>query len=126
MAPSGSLSTVKVTYFDNEAVRRAVDEYARALSERHPELEEVILFGSLVRGTAVPGSDVDLMLILSGSDRPFRERIPEFLPGNFPVGVDVFPYRRDEIERMKTDGNAFVLAAIREGATVFRRNRSGG
>ena len=115
------MSTVKITYFDSEAVWRAVDEYVRTLAARYPELEEVTVFGSLVRGTAVPGSDVDLMIVLSASDRPFLGRISEFLPSGFPVGVDVFPYTRDEIERMRAAGNPLVLNAIREGVVIYRR-----
>lgn len=118
-----SLSTVSVTYFDREGVRRAVDEHVRALAARHPELEEAILFGSVARGTPVPGSDVDLLLVLSESDRPFRDRIPLFLPGAFPVGVDVFPYTRAELTRMTAEGNRFVLDALRDGIPVFRRTR---
>lgn len=115
------MSTVKVTYFDRAAVRRAVDEHVRALAASHPELDEVILFGSVATGMPVPGSDVDLLLILSSSERSFLDRIPAFLPTGFPVAVDVFPYTRDEIERMKRDNNGFILGALREGVTVFRR-----
>lgn len=115
------MSTVSVTYFDREAVRRAVDEHVRHLTARHPELEEVILFGSVARGTAVPGSDVDLLVVLSACDRPFLERIPLFLPSRFPVGVDVFPYTREELERMEAEANPLVLDARRHGIVVFRR-----
>jgi predicted nucleotidyltransferase len=124
MPPSGSLSTVNVTYFDREGVRRAVAEYVHVLAARHAELEEVVLFGSLASGTPVPGSDVDLLLILGSADRPFRERIPLFLPGRFPVGVDVFPYTRSEIERMRREGNPLVLRMLRDGLTIFRRNQA--
>ncbi len=103
-------------------MRRAVDEHVRTLAARCPELEEAILFGSLVRGTAVPGSDVDLLLVLTASDRSFVDRIPAFLPSHFPVGVDVFPYTRVELERMKAEGNSFVLAALRDGVSLFRRS----
>jgi predicted nucleotidyltransferase len=99
-----------------------VDEHVRTLAARHPELEEVILFGSLVRGTPVPGSDVDLLLILTNSDRAFLDRIPTFLPGRFPAGVDVFPYTRAEIDRMRAEGNRLILEALRDGITVFRRS----
>jgi predicted nucleotidyltransferase len=55
-------------------------------------VKRVILFGSLVRGEAVLGSDVDLIVVLSGSDLPYLQRIPQYMPSYFPVGVDVFPY----------------------------------
>jgi uncharacterized protein len=116
-----SSSTVAVTYFDKAGVRKATEGLARDLAARHPEVEEVILFGSVAWGTPVPGSDVDLMLVLSGSARPFPDRIGRYVPTGFPVGVDVFPYTRAEIARMRADGNLLVLDALRRGVTLFRR-----
>lgn len=115
------MSTVKITYFDKDAVWRALDEYVRTLPARHPEVEEIIVFGSLVTGTPVPGSDVDLLIVLTRSERHFLDRIPALLPSGFPVGVDVFPYTRDELERMKHEGNHFVLGALRDGRILFSR-----
>jgi predicted nucleotidyltransferase len=116
------LNTVGVTWFDSEAVRRALDAYVTSLVRAHPEVDEVILFGSLVKGVAVPGSDVDLLIVLNKADRRFLDRIPLFLPTGFPVGVDVFPYTRDEMDRMCAEGNPFIGAALREGTTIFRRS----
>lgn len=121
MARDESSSTVSVTYFDKAAVRRALDEYVRGLAARHPELEQVVLFGSLARGTPVPGSDVDLLLVLGRSEQSFLNRIPGFLPTGFPVGIDVFPYTRAELERMQAEGNGFVREALRTGTTLFSR-----
>lgn len=116
------MSTVSVTWFDSDAVWRAVEAHARALVARRPEIEEIRVFGSLVNGTAVPGSDVDLLIILSASDRPFLDRIPTFLPGAFPCPVDVFPYTRAEIARMTSEGNALVADALGQGRTIFTRS----
>ncbi|OGK77029.1 MAG: hypothetical protein A2X52_01220 [Candidatus Rokubacteria bacterium GWC2_70_16] len=121
MHRSRSLSTAVVTYFDRDAVLRALDDYVRALAAREPDVEAVILFGSVVSGTPVPGSDVDLLIVLRRSDASFLARIPRFLPSAFPAGVDVFPYTRDELERMREEGNRFILDALRSGRTVFRR-----
>jgi UTP:GlnB (protein PII) uridylyltransferase len=115
------LTTVAVTWFDSEAVWRAVEAHARALGARYPEIEEIVVFGSLVRGTAVPGSDVDMLVILARSDQRFLDRIPALVPGAFPCGVDVFPYTRAELERMRGEGNAFIATALSEGRTVYRR-----
>ena len=120
-AQSRFLNTVKIAYFDRSEVRRALDEYVRLTTVNHPEVEEVVLFGSVVAGTPVPGSDVDLLLVLTSSDRPFRDRIPLFLPSGFPVAMDVFPYTRDEITRMKDERNSFIQGALREGLTLFKK-----
>lgn len=121
MPPSGSWHTVAVTYFDKARVRQAVEALAWELAARHPEIEEVILFGSLAWGTPVPGSDVDVLLVLSASDVPFPQRIARYVPTRFPVGVDVFPYTRAEIAQMQADGNTLVRDALRRGVTLFRR-----
>ena len=42
-------------------------------------------------------SDLDVFIVLSHSPKPVRDRIPELLPGAFPVGVDLFPYTREEV-----------------------------
>ncbi len=44
---------------------------ANALSERYPEIELIVLFDSLARGDAVPGSDADLLIVVSRSAEPF-------------------------------------------------------
>ena len=82
-------------------------------------MKRVLLFGSFVRDECVPGSDIDLLLILSTSEETFMERIPRFLPSRFPVGMDVFPYREEELEKMKEEGNFFIRRALEEGVEVF-------
>lgn len=74
-----------------------MDDYARRLFQTHPEVEEIVVFGSFARGNYAPGSDVDLLIVLAHSDRSFRDRIPQFLPGRFPVGLDLFPCTKEEI-----------------------------
>jgi predicted nucleotidyltransferase len=96
-------------------VEEALAKHVERLRQRRHDIEEIVLFGSLVSGTPVPGSDVDLLIILSASARPFVDRIPEFLPTAFPVGMDVFPYTRSEVERLKDEPNSIVRAALRTG-----------
>jgi hypothetical protein len=98
------LNFVLVISVDPAKVRRSVDEYAKRLFAEHPEVEEVVVFGSFAKGNYAPGSDVDILIVLSGSARPFRDRIPELLPGAFPVGLDLFPYTRAEIASRLSPG----------------------
>jgi len=74
-----------------------MDAYAARLFAAHPEVEEIIVFGSFADGTWAPGSDLDVFVVLSGSAKGVRDRIPDLLPGAFPVGVDLFPFTREEI-----------------------------
>jgi predicted nucleotidyltransferase len=95
------LSSVEIKSVDAGLVRQRMDEYASAILAGHPEVEEVVVFGSFANGTFAPGSDLDVFLVLSRSDKPVWERLPDYLPGSFPVGLDLFPFTRDEIQRRR-------------------------
>jgi len=85
----------------------------------------VILFGSLARGDAVPGSDADLLLVLRDSERPFRDRAGTYRVADAGVGVDVFAYTDRELASMLDQGNAFVTQALREGVVLWEKAAAG-
>jgi len=96
---------------------------ALGLPRTLPELESVVLFGSLARGEAVPGSDVDLLLILERCDLPWMERLVRYAVSPVAgVTVEVFPYTRTEVERMEAEGNWFIRQALREGVVLYQRS----
>lgn len=91
------------------------------LARRRPEIERVLLFGSLATGRAVPGSDADLLIILKDSDCRFLDRIPLYIPDACGIGVDVFPYTQVEVDAMLADGNWFIRRALAEGIEIYAR-----
>ena len=96
-----SLNSVIIRSIDRELIKQAVGSFVARLREEHPEVERVIWFGSWVTGLPAPGSDVDLCLILSSSDKPPRDRISDYLPVGFPVGVDLFVYTQEEYQQLR-------------------------
>ena len=121
--PRKSSLSVKITYFDKQAVEKALRKYLSELDQKYPEIEKVILFGSFLQERSVPGSDLDLLLVLRESSLPFLERIPHYMPSSFPVGVDVFPYTQEEITRMTKEGNQFLKQALEKGKLLFSRSQ---
>lgn len=95
-----------------------MDAWAVRLLAERPEIEEVVVFGSFAEGRWAPGSDLDVFLLLSGSDRPVRDRLPDYLPGPFPVGVDLFPFTRDEVRERR---GSPVLEAVARSRWRYRR-----
>jgi predicted nucleotidyltransferase len=85
---------------DRELINKAVHSFAAQLRQEHPEIERIIWFGSWVSGLPTPGSDVDLCLVITSTEKPFRDRISDYLPVGFPVGVDLFIYTRSEFEQL--------------------------
>jgi predicted nucleotidyltransferase len=99
-------------------VRRRADQYARELLTRHPEVEEVIVFGSFVNDTYAPGSDLDVFIVLREANESPRERISGFIPRQFPLPVDVFAFTRSEMAELSESP---LLAAVNKSDWRYRR-----
>ena len=105
-----SSTSLAVEWNNQAAVERAVRRWAQGVGERRPEVRRIIWFGSRVTGTPAPGSDVDLCILLADSHKPFRERIGDYMPFGFPVGLDLFPYTLAEFERLRTEHPSWYRA----------------
>jgi len=113
--------SVRTFWLDRSAVLDELTRFARSLVERFDEVERVILFGSMARGDAVPGSDADLLLVLRESALPFLERTVRYRLGGLSIGVDLFPYTRQEMDRLLDEGHPLLRQALREGVELARR-----
>lgn len=98
-------------------------ERAQALLERRPDVIEVRLFGSLARGTARPGSDADLFVIVQDGAPPFLSRLPSLAQafGGVGVGVDVVAFAESEARELARRGSAFARAVFDEGVSLAGR-----
>lgn len=109
---------MRIISLDRTAALEAVQRACEQLAAERPEIERVILFGSLATGRAGPASDADLLIVLRESDLPFPARISRYLPEACPIAVDVFPYTREELAGVLA-GSHFVKTALAEGRQIF-------
>ncbi|MEW6221003.1 MAG: nucleotidyltransferase domain-containing protein [Thermodesulfobacteriota bacterium] len=98
-----------------------IDEIAERLGPIVKALgaERAIVFGSLARGTQDQHSDLDL-LIIDDEDLPYLRRLDKYftaISSVFPMPVELFIYRRQELEGMRE--GAFLAKALAEGITVY-------
>jgi predicted nucleotidyltransferase len=107
-------SSVRVFFADKDKILLQVKQYSKKLKRNHPEVEKVGLFGSYVTDEYGPASDVDLLIVLQNSSKRFIDRIPDFLPSDIQVSCDCFPYTVDEINRMKDEGDPWILHVLEE------------
>ncbi len=112
-----SYGSVTVFSLDEEAIQGALARWVKEIRER-PEVLAVVLFGSFATGRAVPGSDLDLLIVLREDSRPFLDRPPDYMLDDVPFSVDVFPYTLAEIEA----GQPLAAAALRTGKTLWARD----
>lgn len=112
------MRSVEVRSVDLNQIREHMDAYAKWLLDSFPEVEEIVVFGSFADGTYAPGSDVDTFLVLSHSQKKIWDRVPDYLPQTFPVGLDIFPFTRDEIESRRPSS---LLDAVDASGWRYRR-----
>ena len=78
----------------------------------------------MAKGTYVPGSDADIVVVLKEDKRRIIDRIPEFARPflHASVPTDLFPYTRREIEDQISGGNLFVRALWNEKIVLAERD----
>ena len=116
---TASSSSVKVFWLDRRGTIQRLQEAMKALRVEHPEIERAVLFGSLQRGDAVPGSDADVLVVVDNTDLPFRERAAAYRPEGVGVPVDLFVYSRAELDDLLAAGNRLVGRALAEGRELL-------
>lgn len=105
----------------DDTLREMVETIVRAVNP-----ERIVLFGSRAKGTAGPGSDVDLLIV---EDQPFgpghgrRRELANLsrLLARFPVAKDILVFSRDEVEHWKCSLNHVIGRALREGRLLHAR-----
>ncbi len=122
--PRESWDTVKVIWLDREAAREAVRRSAQHLVAQRSEVQKVVLFGSLARGDAVPGSDADVLIIAETEVR-FIDRYVEYIEyfDQSHTDVQLFVYTPDEAERMLREPT-LVRTALRDGIVLAERTEN--
>jgi predicted nucleotidyltransferase len=78
-------------------------------------------FGSYARGDWGVGSDLDLVVIVSRSERPFIERGSQFDAASLPVPADVLVYTQTEWDRLQETSPRFHRTVTREAEWLYRR-----
>ena len=117
--PVRSLTSRVLRWPGRAEVDRAVRSLAGRIRASHPELARFGYFGSYARGDSGPGSDVDLVAVVTGSSRAFHERPLDFDLAGLPVPADLLVYTREEWESARTLPGRFLQRLGSETVWVF-------
>ena len=110
-----------MTRVDDALLRRMVKAI---VDEVDPE--QVILFGSRVRGDVAADSDVDLVVVEAAPFGDGRDRRAEATRlwralAGFGISKDILVYSRDEVEYWRDSLNHVLARALREGEVLYER-----
>ncbi|WP_255333255.1 nucleotidyltransferase domain-containing protein [Methanocalculus taiwanensis] len=111
-----SFNSVRVFWLDYDLIWERLQDRI-GLLKSHPEIRKVIIFGSFPEKRAVPGSDLDLLIIVNPTDLPILDRIEHYQPlfEGIGIGVDIFPLTEDELHM------PIAQKALSDGFLLFER-----
>lgn len=101
--------------------RRDLRELERLLAPplRTGGAVRALVFGSRARGTADAWSDLDLLVVVRNSDKPFVERWTDFAAIlDIEPATDLLVYTEQELQVMQAAQNPFVTQALAEGVEI--------
>lgn len=116
--PVRSLNSSVVVWPDRPTVEAALCRWTEEVAGARPELRRVGYFGSYARGDWGVGSDLDVVLVVTGADLPFARRAAAWDLTRLPVPADALVYTEDEWQRLDP-ASRFARVLAREVVWVW-------
>jgi uncharacterized protein len=99
------------------ALEAVVERYIRAFAP-----ERIVLFGSYAKGTSVPSSDIDLLIVSEGSDMRFLQRQANHLAAHCFPNIDVVFASPHEFSSAAEAKSPFLLSILERGIVIYERS----
>jgi predicted nucleotidyltransferase len=120
--PVPSSTSSGAIYLDKGARLAELRAAAARAAKRMPEIERVVLFGSLVHGIPTPRSDADLLVVVGSSpEASSRDRAPALLGAlsPLPCPVDLLILTRAEVVAAVAEGSPLLREALEHGVDLL-------
>jgi predicted nucleotidyltransferase len=116
--PVRSLSSSVLKWPDLQTVDRAVRRWVAEVVGGRRDVVRIGYFGSYARGDWGVGSDLDLLIVVAGSDEPFERRAARWDATDLPVPADVLVYTKGEWDSL-TASSRFHQRLLREAKWLY-------
>jgi predicted nucleotidyltransferase len=93
--------SVQVFWVNRALLRERLLECVKDLVTKKTAVQKVVLFGSVAEYRETASSDVDILIVVKESQERFIDRFIKFSDffGGLKLGVAIFVYTQEEIER---------------------------
>jgi uncharacterized protein len=119
--PVRSLTSSVMKWPDRDTVDRALRQWAEQLVTQEPAVRQVGYIGSYARGDWGVGSDVDIIVVVAHTTRPFERRSLSWDTAMLPVPADILVYTLDEWQALQAQDSRFARTVAREAQWVYCR-----
>ena len=106
-------------FIDRNEILALARGTAQRIAAEHTEVKKILLFGSFARNDYGARSDIDLLLVLSRSDKTARERTAEYMDAEAGYPTDILAYTEEEIESELATGNPFIAGILRDPVQLY-------
>jgi len=121
--PVRSLTSSVLRWPDAGIVDQAARAWAGELTRQRADVLGIAYIGSYARGDWGVGSDLDLVVVVEQSDKPFWKRASEFDLGGFPVPAEGMVYTADEWRVLGNERGRFFQTVEQEAVWLYRAPR---
>jgi predicted nucleotidyltransferase len=106
------------------SMRKDIERFVREVSRRF-DPDKVVLFGSHAAGTASPGSDVDILVLMDFKGRAARKAFEIRMAISRPFPLDLIVRRPGDVRRRVEQGDPFLKEIMATGRVLYERNKQG-
>ena len=116
-------NSVRVFRLDRDGIVAALRQRAEHLVAERGDILEIRLFGSLASGSAKPGSDADLWILLEPTAVPFLDRSANLARrfSGLGIGCEVMAYTEEEWHALAAESRRIVEVVDVNGLLLARR-----
>jgi predicted nucleotidyltransferase len=118
--PVRLLNSFVLKWPDVRTVDKALRSWAKKLGEKHSNILCIGYFGSYAKGNWGVGSDLDLIIIVENSEKPFINRAAEWDTTKLPVPADLLVYTKSEWQSLLSH-SLFYQNLIKEIVWIFEK-----
>lgn len=117
--PVRSLNSSVMRWPGKKEVEKSLKKWTEELTKERDDVIRVGYFGSYAKGNWGVGSDLDLIILLKETDKPFERRGIDFDTSPLPVPTELLVYTGDEWGKLKEGESGFYLTVSREVIWIY-------
>ena len=117
-------------YKEKRRLAWVLEDFTKKVSDFAPEIQSIILFGSVARGEATPRSDIDILVITPNSEEErFNElmnavdRLAAEVSGRYPAKLVLIVMMTKDFEKNVKDKKRFAADVLKDGIVLFGQER---
>lgn len=117
-------------YKEKRRLAWVLEDFTKRVSDFAPEIQSIILFGSVARGEATPRSDIDILVITPNSEEErFNElmnavdRLAAEVSGRYPAKLVLIVMMTKDFEKNVKDKKRFAADVLKDGIVLFGQER---